>query len=863
MAVTLEAAGSATSHGVVFAGPSGVGKTRLALECIDRIRAETTVEVREVRASHAAASIPMGALATVIPTPGEGEALVLRKAVAALADLTPPDGRLVLLVDDVHALDDASAAVLHQVAVATPAFLVATLRTGEGAPDAITSLWKDELVRRIDLSPLDRNSVETVLATVLGGPIDGAVVHRLFEVSQGNLLYLRELVRGLLDSKTLNDAGGIWHFDGEVKAPPRVVELVGERLDSLDDDHRRALAAVALAEPCGLDVVLHVAGGAALDALELAGLIEVGESDRGHELRVAHPLYGETIRDWLPARLRRELCLGLADAIEAADPGPSEARRAALLRLDVGAPADPAVLLAAAHSARVAADSDTTIRLARAAWEGGGGARAGHLLGESLDTIGDHAQAETILSQAQDQASDDHELTVVTLARGDNLFRGLGDAAKAEAVVLELEQKLDDAELRDLCVAQRAIFRVFEGRFPETLELTRPLLDRHDDDRAYCEGALQAATALAFTGNTAKAIEVATRAFEVRIGFGEEVQLSDPGVFLVALSTAQLEAGMIQAALDTASAGYAGALEVRNRAGQAWFAAGMSRAHCFAGRLRTAAEIAREVAVVFGEIEHPSRRWGLGGLALMHGQLGEPDAGEAALEELAALPDTPLLMMDIELVERGRAWVAAASGDLPQARAVLFEAADRARASGAATVEASILHDIARLGAAPDVADRMADVASTIDGELAGARALVVAALAKGDTGGLLAAAEQFERLGAFLWAAEAANEAAILTRAAGETRAAAAARQRARSLAEHCEGAVTPLLQLGTDTAVLTRREREIATLAASGLSNKEIAERLVVSSRTIENHLQRAYEKLGVRRRTELGDALTSVGY
>jgi DNA-binding NarL/FixJ family response regulator len=55
-----------------------------------------------------------------------------------------------------------------------------------------------------------------------------------------------------------------------------------------------------------------------------------------------------------------------------------------------------------------------------------------------------------------------------------------------------------------------------------------------------------------------------------------------------------------------------------------------------------------------------------------------------------------------------------------------------------------------------------------------------------------------------------------------------------------------------------LTPREREIATLAAGGSSNKAIATRLVISVRTVENQLQRAYRKLGITRRQELATLL-----
>ncbi len=58
-----------------------------------------------------------------------------------------------------------------------------------------------------------------------------------------------------------------------------------------------------------------------------------------------------------------------------------------------------------------------------------------------------------------------------------------------------------------------------------------------------------------------------------------------------------------------------------------------------------------------------------------------------------------------------------------------------------------------------------------------------------------------------------------------------------------------------------LTTREREVVALAVSRLSNQEIAERLVLSVRTVENHLYRAYGKLGVTARTELAPALGTV--
>ena len=60
----------------------------------------------------------------------------------------------------------------------------------------------------------------------------------------------------------------------------------------------------------------------------------------------------------------------------------------------------------------------------------------------------------------------------------------------------------------------------------------------------------------------------------------------------------------------------------------------------------------------------------------------------------------------------------------------------------------------------------------------------------------------------------------------------------------------------------MLTRRELEVATLAARGLGDREIADVLVVSVRTVESHLASAYRKLGITTRRDLAGALGATG-
>jgi len=77
-------------------------------------------------------------------------------------------------------------------------------------------------------------------------------------------------------------------------------------------------------------------------------------------------------------------------------------------------------------------------------------------------------------------------------------------------------------------------------------------------------------------------------------------------------------------------------------------------------------------------------------------------------------------------------------------------------------------------------------------------------------------------------------------------------------ALSAFCEGAATPGPFHAPDAIPLSGREREIVMLAAKGLASKDIAERLFLSVRTVSNHLQHAYTKLGVRSRAGLAEAV-----
>jgi DNA-binding CsgD family transcriptional regulator len=203
--------------------------------------------------------------------------------------------------------------------------------------------------------------------------------------------------------------------------------------------------------------------------------------------------------------------------------------------------------------------------------------------------------------------------------------------------------------------------------------------------------------------------------------------------------------------------------------------------------------------------------------------------------------------------------VLVAEGEVALAVDQLREASELAQMQGSAAVESATRHDLACLGQPAEVADRLAELTGAVEGPLAGHRAAHAAALSARDGPGLDAATDAFEKTRALLLAAEAATEAAVVWRQSGDSRKAAAAERRAATLAGRCEGARTPALEVAPAARVaLTARELEVARLAARGLSNKEIAARLFLSTRTVENNLHTTYEKLGVEGRGELAAVL-----
>ncbi len=257
----------------VLAGAAGVGKTRLASEAA-RSAAGLGFATAVAMGSRALASIPFGPFAPLLPgareTPRDLLGL-LRQASEAIAGRAGPQRKLLLVVDDAQHLDDGSAALVHQLVQAEMCSVLASVRTPGPAPDLVTALWKDGLAERIEVSAWNEAQTGQVLAAALGGPVALATVRRLWQLSQGNALYLHELLLGAVGTDSLTQAGGIWSLHKPLTAPARLVELVASRLGTLAPGTVAVIQLLAASEPLGLPVLDQITEPGCLEDAEARG----------------------------------------------------------------------------------------------------------------------------------------------------------------------------------------------------------------------------------------------------------------------------------------------------------------------------------------------------------------------------------------------------------------------------------------------------------------------------------------------------------------------------------------------------------------------------------------------------------------
>ncbi|WP_164478275.1 AAA family ATPase [Mycolicibacterium stellerae] len=847
---------------VLLAGTAGVGKTRLAGELLESARQRGFPTIHAT-ATRAAAEIPFGALAGVIfaedeplPMPVSARAEWMRSTVrrlAALGGQCPP----VMFVDDIQLLDPVSATFIHQAVTANACLLLATMRTGDAVPDPILSLYKDGHVARVDVGVLDDAEVGDILASVLGGGVESSAVQQFAVRSRGNILFLRELVRGALKSATLVLDENVWRLTGRAPLSARLIELIGARLAELTTAQRNVLDILAYGEPLQLKHVNAVVqGGADLaEWLEDRGLVVSRHEGRRLLIRIAHPVYTDALLHELTAVRRGRLARALADvAQDDGDLGADDVIRSATWCLEGGLKR-PEMMLKAAYHARWAYDFGVAARLARAAAEDGAGFEADLLCGQLAYLQGRGSDAESALAQLAEAAATDDQRTRIALARLECAMFS-GRIAYGIQIAEAAEKATFESALRDQITARRAGLILAATGPAAASQVAAPLLETSQGP-ALVWACLVAAASCGRLGQFDEARQAADMGHDAQSTLTTPVD-NYPWLHTFFRGEAQIYSGDFDSALATARHLYAEAVTEGSIEAQAYFAWQLAKPVGERGNIDECLKYAREAAVLFRDLGRPAlREQSLVDLVMALALGGDGGGAGAALAELKKLR-LPSSYYAVEVL-RAQAWTNIANGDLSLARHDLEEGAALGERIGDRVGALDCLHTLARLGHAAGVHRRAARVAEHVQGRLVAARLANIHALETKDWQELHSVAESFAAMGAHLLAAEAATEAVVTARNRNaSTQQVALLRRLAARSRQECPKAKTPALQTAQLRVALTPAEADAAHLAAAGMSNKRIAQKLCLSTRTVEGQLQRSYEKLCIGGRSELAAAL-----
>ena len=209
--------------------------------------------------------------------------------------------RTVVAVDDAHLLDDGSAALVLHLATSTRVAVVATVRSGEPCPDAVVSLWKEALADRVDLQALSEAETASLLEDALGGDVEPAAQRRVWALTRGVPLYVREVVRAAEAQGVLVRVGQQWRWTGSLAGRDRLNELIAERLGESAGEDRRLVELLAIGEPLSMSIIEELGLSPELSTAERRGLVAVqaGTEDDA-AVHLVHPLYGEVLRGEIP-----------------------------------------------------------------------------------------------------------------------------------------------------------------------------------------------------------------------------------------------------------------------------------------------------------------------------------------------------------------------------------------------------------------------------------------------------------------------------------------------------------------------------------------------------------------------------------
>jgi DNA-binding CsgD family transcriptional regulator/tetratricopeptide (TPR) repeat protein len=893
---------------LVLIGEPGIGKTTIWHEAVARAR-ECSFRVLSARPAEAEAGLAFAGLADllepvvdeVLPQLPEPQQRAL--AVALLREDSGPGrldqravsaattgalralarmGPLVLAVDDLQWLDRPSArvvdfAVRRLADVSVGVLASERVDRGVGVPLAFDKALPVEGVRRVKLGPLSVAALHQLLKARLGRSFTRRMVVRIQRATGGNPFFAVEIARSLPDDASASVA--------TLPMPDRLLEVVEGRVFGLPEEAREVLLAVAALRAPTIERVITATVGTPVDARQVLDLAESQHIIRveGSRLRFTHPLFGSVVYGLAPPAARRrihrrlgnlvtdveESARHLALAAEGADVELADVLdRAADQARARGAPDTAAEFV---EFARLLTPEECTVDLQRRSIQAAddrlhsGELRSarelleavlrqvptGRVLADALRLMGEiHYHQESfpdavrLFEEALLHVSGDPQVESAIELRLAFCLRGLGDFAGAMPHgrrALWLAEQVEDSALlaEALAMVARLDFVMGRGLDAAALDRALELQDPHRQVPLQLRPGKIAGDLLVYAGQLERALEILERERERALERGDESELP----FVLSHMT---WAACWQGNLDTAAAYAAESLEIAGRLEGpsirclALAFSALVAAH--RGEATNARQWADE-AIVLAELtgwHTPTvwARWALGALAI---SLEDAKAVDAALGSLTALVEKegiPEPIRAVFLADEIEALIRL--GELDRA-ALLIEMLDEAGRR--------LQRDWAIVQAGRCRALQLA-ASNEIDQAAQSARA----ALAAGDALELrLELARTFLVAGQIERRRKRKKEAReLLTEALSIFDDAGAEVWARRTRLELERAAPKPT---GDE---LTASEQRVAQLAASGLTNREVAAKLFMSPKTVEANLARIYRKLGIRSRAQLGARL-----
>ncbi len=832
--------------GVALLGPAGVGKSRLLHELGDKAES-TGMPVIRVVAAESTRSIPFAPFVELLPgVPTQDRLVMVGRALETLQARSAPTG-LVLAVDEAHNLDEGSLALLINAVNNGLTSVVLTARSGETMPSDLVDMWTNGVLQRIDLDPLDREATRAMLHARLG-PVDDELGDEVWRLSQGNPLLVHELIEGAIGKTIERNADGTWVQAGTVATSPRLADLLNSRLATLPESTRWAMELVAIGAPVSLET-LSMAAADELAELDNRGLVRTMPGiSGGTKVLPAHPMYGEILTANVGAdRFRRANRVLVKAAIDAGRLG--DALQVAMWQHHCGEIIDQELALAGATEALIRHDPGLAERLIGTM--NTDDARVAVILGRSLSYQQRFEEAEEVLSGSF--VGDPDLLGELASVRGQNLAFGLVRIDEARTVINEGVDRAGSPMLKARLLNERAMVAAISGDFVDARSTTeRVLADPAADDVARAAAYVTLTVAQAMTGDCDALESMIDDAVATAAAVHSVLPFAEDQILVMHEST-MISAGRLAEAVSLGEA------RGPDAAGGGAFAAtwlsALSTALDPTGRHKTTVACARRAVDLFTEadpfgLELQAR----GVISLGLGQLGDPSAG-LALEGVALEVPAPRLSV---WVNRGRAWSAVVEGDLDRAVEILVAAGENAADREHFAWAALCFHDAARLGHPDRVVDRLRSLPEMPGARLVDALRHQVDSLTTGPIEGVVSAAANLASMGASLLAAEAFAQAASLTLEADPVESARLVLL-SKACELRCEEPRTPALAMRP--TLVSDREAQIAVDAEAGLTSPQIAKKLFISVRTVDNHLHSVYRQLELNGRSELAELFSSI--